>query len=188
VSTDPAGDLDVCVQALQDIIANPDDSAVIAERAIAKVVMRRMGLTVVPDGRVKVMIPAVAIGLRGWAKWCFGVEPQERGAYKFEGVFLRRGEPSPLPPGAVVILADGTDKGVHRATAFIVQPSGELGGNPITEPRGGWDDLAERIGDYLSARIKAPLLSPDLAFAKRRPVPIVPPPASAIPAAPTDAA
>lgn len=159
-------DLAATVQALQDIIREPERAAQIAEAALADIVKRKMGLVACPEGRVPVRIPALDPGAAGWAKWVMSVDPKAAGGFMFDGPFLPLGQMSPLPPGAVVLIAEGSQATKRRgskpyvafATAYIVQPSGELCGNPIRSHRGEWQDLAERIGMYLKTSRELPLL------------------------------
>lgn len=159
-------DLSTAVQALQDIIREPERAVQIAETAIAGIVRGRMGLTVCPEGRVPVRIPALEPGAAGWAKWVLSVDPRAAGGFMFDGPFLPMGGVSPLPVGAVVLVAEGAGATKKRgskpyvafATAYIVQENGELGGNPIRAHRGEWQDLAERIGSYHKTFRELPLL------------------------------
>ncbi|HXE51289.1 MAG TPA: hypothetical protein VN663_23120 [Ramlibacter sp.] len=171
-----ADDLAAAVQALQDILREPARAKEIAEDAIAAMVRRKMGLVVCPEVRVPVRIPALAAGTAGWAKWVIGTDPKARGGFMFEGPFLPLGQASPLPPGAVVMIADGDaahsgkKHNIYRATAYIVQPNGELGGNPFTAQRACWDEMAERIAAYQERTRGLPLLN-ERRFPPRSPAP-----------------
>lgn len=156
---DPAADLAACVQALQDIIAAPGEARGIAEKALAGIIMGRMGVAAAAPGRVSVRIPALPNDCRkGWAKWVFRTDPKAHGGFMFEGPFLPLGKPAALPPGAVVLYAAGPTH-VHRAVAFIVLDNGELCAEPIRADREDWSEMAERIGDYLRHARETPLLS-----------------------------
>lgn len=176
-------DLAACVQALQDIIASPARAVHLAETALAKIMMRRMGVTAGAEGRVPVKIPALSGGDSvGWAMWVLRIDAKARGGFLFEGPFLKLGEPAPLPPGAVVLIASGggAKRQVNRATAFVVQPSGDLAGNPQSATRACWDELASSIADYLDGRRAVPLLNPRVL------PPMAPPPAAPAAAASSD--
>lgn len=122
---DPAADLAACVQALQDIIAYPAKAATIAEGALAKIMMRRMGVTVGAEGRKPVKIPDLPVG--GWAKWVFGVNPKEKGGFAFEGPFLRPGDVHPLPVHALVLIVAPADSLRQRAVHLCtVTDQGDL--------------------------------------------------------------
>lgn len=159
-------DLAATVQALQDILREPERATQIAEAALADIVKRKMGLVACPEGRVPVRIPPLEPGGASWAKWVFSVDPKAAGGFMFDGPFLPMGGVSPLPPGAVVLIADGVSGNKRRrsnpyvgfATAWIIQPDGSLAGNPIRAHRGEWQDLAERIGDYLKTSRELPPL------------------------------
>jgi hypothetical protein len=159
-------DLAATVQALQDILREPERATQIAEVALADIVKRKMGLVACPEGRVPVRIPPLEPGAAGWAKWVFSVDPKAAGGFMFDGPFLPVGGVSPLPPGAVVLIADGSGATKRRgskpyvgfATAWIVQPDGSLAGNPMRAHRSEWQDLAERIGAYLKTSRELPLL------------------------------
>lgn len=164
-----ADDVAATVQALQNIMREPARATQIAEVALADIVKRKMGLVACPEGRVPVRIPPLEPSAAGWAKWVLSVDPRAAGGFMFDGPFLPMGQMSPLPPGAVVLMAEGsvlTQAARRRgskpyvgfATAAIVQPDGTLGGNPIRSHRGEWPDLAERIGAYLKTSRELPLL------------------------------
>lgn len=156
---DPAADLAACVQALQDIIAAPGAARGIAEKALAGIIMGRMGVAAAAPGRVSVRIPALPNDCRkGWAKWVFRTDPKAAGGFMFEGPFLPLGKPAALPPGAVVLYAAGPAH-VHRALAYIVLDNGELCAEPIRADREDWSEMAERIGDYLQHARETPLFS-----------------------------
>lgn len=182
-------DLSATVQALQDILREPSRAAEIATETLAEIMRRRMGIVACPEGRVAVRIPALRDGETGWAKWVIAADPKERGGFMFEGPFLPLGRASPLPPGAVVLIATGAGgmkRHVNQATAYIVQENGELAGDPLSEPRGGWPDLAQSIVDYLKTRRDLPLISERRLI--RQPLPPAVPPLPVAPAPPATVA
>jgi hypothetical protein len=176
---DPAADLSACVQALQDIIAKPDEAVTIAEKALAAVVMNRMGVAAAAPGRVTVQIPSHAgHAALAWAKWVLRCDPKARGGYIFEGPFLKLGNPAPLPPGAVVMLAEAPTEKKTKSSAVLaiaqsVQDDGSLSGwsGPPVHRFNWADNLADRITRYIESSRGLPLLT-----ARALPGPKPPPP------------
>jgi hypothetical protein len=178
---DPAADLSACVQALQDIIARPIEAVAIAEKALAGVVMTRMGVAAAAPGRVTVRIPSQIDNCDlAWAKWVLRCDPKARGGYIFEGPFLKLGQPAPLPPGAVVMLARKGERknktSADMAIAQIVQDDGELSGwtGPAVHRFNWGDDLADRMERYFQSSRGIPLLT-DRAMPAAKPPPPLPP-------------
>jgi hypothetical protein len=160
---DPAADLSACVQALQDIIAKPDEAVTIAENAIAAIVARRMGVAY-KAGRVSTPIPDMGIG--GWAKWVWRVNDREKGGFAFEGPFLRCGAAHALPIGAIVLLVGTRDSRHQRpAAACTVSSGGDLAIAFQTRDSQWWKEtkrwcaasLSRFDGNEISAPVPPPM-------------------------------
>lgn len=122
---DTALDLTACVQALQDIVSEPDRAKAIAETALADMMRRRMGLVVVPEGRIRVHIPG-GDGL-AWAKWVWRTDRSQKGGFAFEGPFLPLGSVQALPESALVLIVGDRRQGERMAVLATVDDRSDDG-------------------------------------------------------------